>query len=99
MKGSVLLGTGREGDLLEVLWEDAERVFCKLSRNDAEGYRHAFIPVGVGDEHPTLESINRLAHEYELKDYLDCSWALRPLDFVRERGRAMLVVEYTGGEP
>ena len=99
MHASVSLGTGREGDLLEVLWEDAERVFCRLSRHDAEGHRHAFIPIVVGAEHPTLESINRLAHEYDLKDYLDNAWALRPLELVRERGRAMLVVEYTGGEP
>ena len=99
MNTSVLLGTGRESDLLEVLWEDSERVFCRLSRNDAEGHRHAFMPVVVGAEHPTLESINRLAHEYELRDYLDGAWALRPLEFERERGRAMLVVEYTGGEP
>jgi PAS domain S-box-containing protein len=99
MTTSALLGTGREGDLFEVLWEDAERVFCKLSRDDVGRQRHAFLPAVVGNEHPTLESINRLAHEYELKDHLDCAWALRPLEFVRERGRAMLVVEYTGGEP
>jgi PAS domain S-box-containing protein len=99
MKASVLLGTSREGDLLEVLWEDAERVFCRLSRNDVEGHRHAFIAGVGGAEHPMLESINRLAHEYELKDYLDSAWALRPLEFVRERERAMLVVEYTAGVP
>ena len=27
------------------------------------------------------------------------AWALRPVELVRERGRTMLVVEYTGGEP
>ena len=27
------------------------------------------------------------------------TWALRPVELVRERGRTMLVVEYTGGEP
>jgi len=99
MNASVSLGTGREGDLLEVLWEDAERVFCRLSRNDTEGRRHAFIPVTVGTERTTLQSINRLAHEYELKDDLDSAWALQPLELVRDRGRTMLVVEYTGGEP
>ena len=61
--------------------------------------RHAFIPVLSGAEHPTLESINRLIREYELKDYLAADWALRPVELVRERGRTMLVVEYTGGEP
>jgi PAS domain S-box-containing protein len=99
MNASVWLGTGREGDLLEVLWEDTDRVFCRLSRDDSEGESHVFMPSLSGAEHPTHESISRLAHEYELKDYLDCAWALRPQKFVRDRGRAMLVVEYKGGEP
>src|ERR1700732_1020097 len=99
MNASALFGVSRENNSLEVLWEDAERVFCRLWRDDAEGDRHAFIPVLSGAEHPTLESINRLTHEYELKDCLDSAWALRPVDLVHERGRTMLVVEYTGGEP
>ena len=99
MNASVLLSTGREGDSLEVLWEYPEHVFCRLSSNDVEGHRHAFLPVVVGTEHPTLDSVNRLAHEYELRDYLDSAWTLRPLEFIRERGQATLVVEYAGGEP
>ena len=43
--------------------------------------------------------MNRLAREFELREYLDAAWALRPLEFVRERGQTMLVVDYTGGEP
>ena len=62
----------------EVLWEHTERAFCKLRRDDRNGFRHAFIPVLSGADHPTLERINRLIHEYELKNYLDASWALRP---------------------
>jgi PAS domain S-box-containing protein len=99
MKASALLGAGWDHHSVEVLWEDADRVFCRLSRTDAASHQHAFIPVVVGAEHPTLDSINRLAHEYELKDYLHSAWALRPLELVRERGRAMLLVEYTAGEP
>jgi PAS domain S-box-containing protein len=99
MKASSLSGAGGAHDSLNVLWENAERVFCKLWRDDADGDRHAFTPVLNGTEHPTLESINRLTREYELKDYLDGAWALRPLELVRERGRTMLVVEYTAGEP
>ena len=48
---------------------------------------------------PNLDSVNRLAHECELREYLDGDWALRPVELVRERGQAMLVVDYTGGEP
>jgi predicted ATPase/signal transduction histidine kinase len=68
-------------------------------RPDAEGNRHAFIPLLAGAEHPTPESIDRLTQEFELKDYLDSAWALRPLELLREPGRTMLVVEYAGGEP
>jgi PAS domain S-box-containing protein len=98
MNASALFGA-RENGSLEVLWEDAERVFCRLWRDGDEGHRYAFTPVHSTAEHPTLESINRLTHEYELKDYLDCAWAVRPVELVREPGRTMLVVEYTGGEP
>jgi serine/threonine protein kinase len=99
MKASVLLGAGWENESVDVLWRDAGRVFCRLLRNDAEGAKHAFIPVSAGVEHPTLDSVNRLTHEYELKSYLDSAWALLPLQLVRERGQTMLVVDYTGGEP
>jgi PAS domain S-box-containing protein len=99
MKASALLGAGWENDSLEVLWGDAERVFCRLWRDHAEADRHAFIPVLSGAEHPRLASINRLTHEYGIKDYLDSAWALRPVELMRERGQTMLIVDYAGGEP
>src|ERR1700736_6650998 len=97
--GDDKMGVGAESLALKVLWADAERAFCRLGRGDAEGHRYAFIPVLPDGEHPTIESINRLTHEYELREYLDGAWAVLPVEFVREPGRTMLVVEYTGGEP
>jgi PAS domain S-box-containing protein len=99
MKASALFGAGWEDDSIEVLWQDSERVFCRLWRDDAEGEKHAFIPVRSSAAHSALESISRLTHENELKNYLDGAWALRPVDLVRERARTMLVVEYSGGSP
>jgi len=99
MKASALFGAGWENDSVEVLWQDAGRAFCRLGRDGPAGDTHAFIPVLSGSEHPTLESINRLIREYELKDDLAADWALRPVELVRERGRTMLVVDYVGGEP
>jgi PAS domain S-box-containing protein len=92
-------GASGGGHSLEVLWEDSERAFCRLRRDVSDGTKHAFVPYLAGADHPTLESINRLAHEYELKDYLDTAWALRPMELVRDPARPMLLVEYTGGEP
>jgi PAS domain S-box-containing protein len=99
IKASVLLGAGWENDWLQVLWRDAERVFCRFWRDDAKGDRYAFLPLFSGPDHVTPESVNRIAHEFELQEFLDDSWALPPLELVRERGQTMLVVDYTGGEP
>src|SRR4051794_27844255 len=82
-----------------VLWEDAERVFCRRWRNDADGNRNAVLAVLPAAEHPSPGSLNRLAHEYELRNELDGAWAVRPLELVRDRGRTMLVLEDPGGEP
>jgi serine/threonine protein kinase len=43
--------------------------------------------------------LDRLAHEYGLKDALDGSSAVRPLQLVRDAGRAVLALEDSGGEP
>ena len=99
MKASILFGAGWENYSVEVLWRDAGRAFCRIWRNDAEGKKHAFIPIPADVEHLTQESVNRLTHEHELKNYLDSAWALRPLELLRERGQTMLVVDYPGGEP
>ncbi len=99
MKASALFGAGWEDESVEVLWTDTERVFCRLSHDGAQGGRHAFIPLPLGIEQPTPESIARLIHEYELKDYVDSSWGLQPVALVRDRGRTFLEVGYTGGEP
>jgi len=81
-----------------VLWRDAGRAFCSLRRKDAATETHAFIPIPSGTEHPALESVTRLT-QHGLQRYLDGSWAVRPLELVRQRGQAMLVVDYPGGEP
>ena len=49
-------------------------------------------------EQPTPATIDRLAHEYSLKDELDSAWAARPLELLRDRGRTVLVLGDPGGE-
>jgi len=99
MKASVLFGAGWETDSLDVLWRDAGRVFCRVSRGDPDGGRYALVPVLSEAEHSIPDSLNRLTHEFELREYLESGWALRPLELVRDRGQTMLVVDYKGGEP
>ena len=88
-----------EDGALQVLWEDGERVFCRTWREGPWGRRQEFTAVTCAGEQPTRGGINRLTHEYGLKDHLDAAWALRPLDLVHERGKAILLLEPTRDEP
>ncbi|MBV9428123.1 MAG: AAA family ATPase [Bradyrhizobiaceae bacterium] len=83
----------------EVLWEDGERVFRRGWRLDDDGKRCAVLMVAPAAEHPSRSSLDRLTHEYKLKDELDRAWAVRPLDLVRDAGRTTLVLQDAGGEP
>jgi PAS domain S-box-containing protein len=82
-----------------VLWEDGDRVFCRGRRRNADGDWAAVLAVLPAAEHPTPASLDRLAHEYGLKDELDGAWAVRPLEIVLDRGRTMLVLEDSDSEP
>ncbi len=84
---------------LQVLWEDAERVLSRGWRADGHGGHSAVLVVLLAEECPPPAVLDRLAHEYELKDALDAAWAVRPLALSRERGRTALLLEDPGGEP
>jgi len=95
---SAKLFSADETNKLHIFWEDGERLLCRGERNtDADHAGVLVVPPTL--EHPTPAMLDRLAHEYELKDELDRSWAVRPLQFVREGGRTMLVLEDPGGQP
>ena len=77
---------------------DGERVFCRGgSATPTIGPPCWSCCPPRSTRRPAI--LDRLAHEYELKDELDGAWAVRPLELVRERGRTMLVLEDPGGEP
>jgi PAS domain S-box-containing protein len=83
----------------EALWDDGERKCYRVWRRSTEGTRRPYLATLPSAEHPTRASLDRLAHEYGLKNQLDGAWAVRPLELVRERGTTMLVLEYHDGEP
>src|ERR1700758_305696 len=83
---------------LKVLWEDGERVFCRRE-SLVGGYPGSVLAVLPSAEHPTPATLDRLTHEYGLKDELDAAWAVRPLGLVRERDRIMLLLEDSCSEP
>src|SRR5215471_11452774 len=83
----------------QVLWEDGERVFSRGWRLDDNGNRLAVLLVAPAADHPSPSRLDRLTHEYELKDELDRAWAARPLALMRDAGRTVLVLDDLGGEP
>ena len=89
---------GAHGDgSFQVLWEDGEHVFCRGWRRGTNGDLDALVAVLPASEHPSPASL--LALEYSLKDELDGAWAVRPLEFFRDRDWIMLVLDDAGGEP
>src|SRR3954453_10372670 len=83
----------------QVLWEDGERVFSRGWRLDDNGNRLAGLLFSPAADHPSPSTLDRLTHEYELKDQLDGAWAARPLALMRDAGRTVLVLDDPGGEP
>ncbi len=81
----------------ETLRQDEEFAFCRGRRDD--GQLPTILLVAPVSEHPVPAILERLEHEYSLRDELDSEWAARPLTLVRREGRPMLIVEDAGGEP
>src|SRR5499427_4622256 len=83
----------------DVLREDGECIVRRDWRVDDHGTRRSVLIVLPANDHPSRSSLDRLTHEYALKDELDGAWAARPLHLVRDAGRTVLVLEDAGGEP
>jgi len=90
---------GKEDSYRDVLWEDGERLFCRTWRDRGNGDPQELLAAVPSAEYPTAGTIDRLKHEYRLREYLEGEWALRPLELVRERGRTVLLLEPPGGSP
>lgn len=79
---------------LEPLWDDGERRYCKTWWDNAEGVRHELMAVLPASESTASSTINRFAHEFALKNYLDGDWAVRPLELVQTGGRTLLLLDF-----
>jgi PAS domain S-box-containing protein len=83
---------------LELLSQDGGLLLGRGWREDAGGGRQDVLIVLPASEQPALTALDRLAHEYSFKDELDGTWAVQPLELLRDRGQSMLVLEDPGGE-
>ena len=60
----------------EVVWEDGERVFCR-GNSHGDDTKLLVLAVQPAAEDPTPATLDRLAHEYGLKEELDGAGAVR----------------------
>jgi hypothetical protein len=79
---------------IETIEEDGEFTVSRVKRATDASHRLVLSPVL---ERATA-SIGKLEHAYALRGELDSSWAARPLELVKFRGRPALVIEDPGGE-
>ena len=96
-QSSEFYGDGDTGP--QVLWKNGGHVFCREWRPGANATHCAVLTVVAAAADFSPASFARLAHEYELKEELDSTWAARPLQLEREPGRTVLVLVDPGGEP
>jgi hypothetical protein len=69
---AVLLDVVYPDDICQVLWEDGDRVFRRGWRVGDGRRGSPVLVVTPSAEHPSPSILDRLAHEYELRDALDC---------------------------
>jgi PAS domain S-box-containing protein len=81
----------------ETLHEDEEFAFCRGRQDDGE--LPTILLVAPFSEHPVPAILERLEHEYSLRDELDSDWAARPLALAYREDRTILILEDPGGEP
>lgn len=81
----------------QILWDDGERVFTR-ERDPGEGSVSKLM-VRPALAQPLPATLDRLVHEYGLKDDLHREWALQPQALDRVGGTTRLLFDDPGGEP
>ncbi|MGY2257926.1 trifunctional serine/threonine-protein kinase/ATP-binding protein/sensor histidine kinase [Pseudomonas sp. SDO55104_S430] len=83
---------------MQILWGDSERVFYRVLRSDVEGSRSVLLSKPAAQQ-PLPASLARLANEFMLKEDLDTSWAVMPLEILRTDGQMHLILQDPDGHP
>jgi serine/threonine protein kinase len=80
---------------LEIVRRDAEFV---LYRGQRGGVSAPMLMLAPASDQPESSSLQRLEHEYSLRDELDPEWAVWALELVRYEGRPILLFADPGGD-
>ncbi len=88
------------GYILEPIREDDEFVLYRGRGRGTRTDKPDVLVLKPAAARPRLRSLNKLKHEYSLRDELLSEWAIRPLSLSQDdNGQATLVFECPGGEP
>ena len=86
--------------LLETLRQDGEFILCRgVRQTQAETGPPSILVVSPVIERPAPATIEKIEHEFSLKDELDPAWAIRPIAITEDQTRTMLVFEDPNGQP
>ncbi len=83
------------GYRVETLRRDGE---FTLSRSSTAQGSATFLTLSIVSDHAQLPHVERLEHEYSLRDQLEAAWAAIPRRLAVENGRTVLLLEDPGGE-
>ena len=82
---------------VQVLTSQGDEIFLRrIRRQNADP--STSVTVLAVSERTSSNGFKRLIREYELAEYLDCTWALHPLELVHENSQTTLILEDPGGE-
>src|SRR5213078_4556668 len=88
------------GYILEPIRDDDEFVLYRGRARGTRTDKPVVLVLKPAAARPRLQSLNKLKHEYSLRDELLSEWAIRPLSLSQDdNGQATLVFECPGGEP
>src|SRR6516225_472149 len=82
--------------IIEALRKDKEFNLYRGKSKDDESHVLLLSPVA---EYPASETLERLEHEYSLREELDPAWAAQPIAITQQWDRTVLVLEDPGGVP
>ena len=80
--------------ILEALGRDKD---FNLYRATSKEGNSQILVLSSASEYPPSETLERLEHEYSLREELDLAWAARPIEIARYRDSTVLVVDDPGG--
>ena len=85
---------------LETLHQDGEFILYRGERTSiGETGPASLLALSAVAEHPAPETIQKIEHEFSLRDDLDPAWAIRPIGLTQKQSQIILLLEDSKGQP